>query len=184
MSAKPKWCFANWSKGDTNIFPLRTCHRCRGYVSLNQTNAVFRENVPKGPRVKVGAHIFMLNRKISGARFLHYYFLPPNLKISKLKKVEKTDPTYFSILHKHRSPSFFLGGGPVLRKWHFLKKTACVWFDDTYPLNQWHVLSGKILVSPLDQFVKHHFGSANMWEGFMQTIMYFYQEHKTILPVT
>ena len=44
----------------------------------------------------------------------------------------------------------------------FSQKTARVWFDDTYPLNQWHVLSGKISVSPLEQFIKHHFGSADM----------------------
>ena len=45
MSAEPKWCFTNCSKGETDIFPLRTCHWFRGYVSSNQTRAVFWENV-------------------------------------------------------------------------------------------------------------------------------------------
>ena len=45
----------------------------------------------------------------------------------------------------------------------FSQKTARVWFNHTYPLNHWHVLSGKILVSPLEQFIKHHFVSADMW---------------------
>ena len=53
-------------------------------------------------------------------------------------------------------------GTPWAEKMTFSQKNARVWFDDTYPLNQWHVLSGKILVSPLEQFVKHHFGSADM----------------------
>ena len=44
----------------------------------------------------------------------------------------------------------------------FSPKTGRVWFDDTYPLNHWHVLSGKILVSPFDQFVKHHSGLTDM----------------------
>ena len=37
-----------------------------------------------------------------------------------------------------------------------------IWFGDIYPLNQWGVLSVKILVSPFGQFKKHHFGSADM----------------------
>ena len=47
------------------------------------------------------------------------------------------------------------------RKWN--------WFEDTYPLNQWGVLSWKILVSPYDQFEKLHFCSADMWIANVNT---------------
>ena len=35
-------------------------------------------------------------------------------------------------------------------------KTARVRFEDTYPLNQWVVLSGKIVFPHSDQFETHH----------------------------
>ena len=41
MSAEPKWCFLNCSKGGTNIFALRTPHWFRGYVSPNQIHLLF-----------------------------------------------------------------------------------------------------------------------------------------------
>ena len=55
--------------------------------------------------------------------------------------------------------SNFFWGPPGLR--------CLIWclMTHTYPLNQLHVLSGKILVSPLDQFVKHHLCLADMWSA-------------------
>ena len=81
--------------------------------------------------------------------------------MAKIKKSEESGPQLFFNFTWKYVPQLFLGT-PRAEKMTFSQKTARVWFDDTYPLNQWHVLSGKISVSPLEQFVKHHFGSADM----------------------
>ena len=41
MSAEPKWCFSNCSKGGTKIFALRTPPWFRGCVSPNQIHLLF-----------------------------------------------------------------------------------------------------------------------------------------------
>ena len=41
MSAEPKWCLLNWSKGETSIFQFRTTNWFRGYVSSNQIHLIF-----------------------------------------------------------------------------------------------------------------------------------------------
>ena len=82
--------------------------------------------------------------------------------MAKIEKSEESRPQLFFDFTWKYVPQLFLW--PLgAEKMTFSPKTARVWFDDTYPLNQWHVLSGKILVSPLEQFVKHHFGSSDMW---------------------
>ena len=71
-----------------------------------------------------------------------------------LAKPNHSKPRHFRPIFRHFWPIF-------LPK---VPKSKWIWFEDTYPLNQWGVLSLKILVSPFDQFEKHHFGSADMWE--------------------
>ena len=46
-----------------------------------------------------------------------------------------------------------------------VQKSKWIWFGDTYPLNQWGVLSWKIFASPFGQFEKHHFCSTDMWQA-------------------
>ena len=87
--------------------------------------------------------------------------------MAKIEKSEESGPQLFFNFTWKYVPQLFLGT-PRAEKMTFSQKTARVWFDDTYPLNQWHVLSGKILVSPLEQFVKHHFGSADMCTRFVK----------------
>ena len=60
----------------------------------------------------------------------------------------------FRLILRHFYP--FLGQ-KYQKKW--------IWFEDTYPLNWWGVLSWKILVSPFGQFKKHNFCSADMCEN-------------------
>ena len=47
--------------------------------------------------------------------------------------------------------------------WTKVPKSRWIWLEDTYSLNQLVVLNWKILVSPFDQFKKHNFGLADMW---------------------
>ena len=67
-------------------------------------------------------------------------------------KTYQTKPYHFRPIFRPFWPIF--GSKVPKSKW--------IWFEDTYPPNQWDVLSSKILVSPFDQFKKHHFGSADM----------------------
>ena len=84
--------------------------------------------------------------------------------MAKIEKSEESGPQlFFNFTWKYVSQLFLRP--PWAEKMTFSQKTGRVWFDDTYPLNHWHVLSGKVLVSPFDQFVKHHFGSTDMCGG-------------------
>ena len=67
-------------------------------------------------------------------------------------KPNHTNPRHFWPIFRPFWPSF----------WAKVPKSKWIWFEDTYPLNQWVVLSWKILVSPFDQFEKYLFGSADM----------------------
>ena len=67
-------------------------------------------------------------------------------------KPNHTNPRHFRPIFRPFWPSF----------WAKVPKSKWIWFEDTYPLNQLVVLNWKILVSPFDQFKKHHFGSADM----------------------
>ena len=67
----------------------------------------------------------------------------------------------------HTKPRHFK---PIFRPfwpifWAKVPKSKWIWFEDAYPLNQWIVLSWKILGSHFDQFEKHHFCSADMCQG-------------------
>ena len=81
MSAEPKRCFSNWSKGETNIFQLRTTHWFRGYVSSNQIHPLFGTFAQK-----IGQKGLKMGLKCLGLVWHGLVWLVCNINWSELKK--------------------------------------------------------------------------------------------------
>ncbi len=165
MSAEQKRCFSNWSKGETNIFQLRTTIWFRGFVSSNQIHlSKFLFNLLKITNLKVWfpGVLEELWSSLQEAAGIYFFRSDQFRSHPSCTKPYRTEPRYFKPIFRPFWPIF----------WAKVPKSKWIWFEDTYPLNQWVFLSWKMFVSPFDQFEKHHFGSADMcWASLNKHIL-------------